>query len=70
MSKPPLPPAAVELLRRPNPSVMATLRADGTPAHYPGRPYPDRARARVSARIEVGRWHGWGELKDSDQAST
>ncbi|MFF8594794.1 PPOX class F420-dependent oxidoreductase [Streptomyces sp. NPDC015220] len=140
MSKPPLPPEAVELLRSPNPCVMATLRSDGAPVstptwylweegrvlisldegrvrlrhlrrdprvtltvlagddwythvtligrvvgmhaddgladidrlstHYTGRPYPDRVRARVSAWIEVDRWHGWGALKDSDQAST
>ncbi|CAL9349608.1 hypothetical protein SUDANB6_00438 [Streptomyces sp. enrichment culture] len=139
MSKPPLPPEAVDLLRRPNPCVMATLRSDGTPVstptwylwqdgrvlinldggrvrlkhlrrdprvtltvldkddwythvtligrvallqdddgladidriseHYTGEPYPDRVRARVSAWIEVERWHGWGALKDSDQAS-
>ncbi|CAM5291210.1 3-sulfolactaldehyde reductase [Streptomyces fumanus] len=31
VSKPPLPPEAVDLLRRPNPCVMATLRSDGTP---------------------------------------
>ncbi|MFF9624476.1 PPOX class F420-dependent oxidoreductase [Streptomyces griseosporeus] len=137
MSRPPLPPKAVELLGRPNPCVMATLRADGTPVstptwyvwddgrvlisldegrvrlkhlrrdprvtltvldadgwythvtligrvvemyedegladsdriarHYTGRPYGNRERARVSAWIEVDRWHGWGELKDTDQ---
>ncbi|MEU9347889.1 PPOX class F420-dependent oxidoreductase [Streptomyces sp. NPDC048278] len=140
MSKPPLTPEAVDLLRRPNPCVMATLRSDGTPVttptwylwddgrvlisldegrvrlkhlrrdprvtltvldgddwyshvtligrvveshddegltdidrlstHYTGKPYPERARARVSAWIEVERWHGWGAFKDSDQAST
>lgn len=32
MPTPPLPPDAVALLRRPNPAVMATLRADGAPA--------------------------------------
>ncbi|MDH6456257.1 MULTISPECIES: PPOX class F420-dependent oxidoreductase [unclassified Streptomyces] len=139
MSKPPLPPEAVELLSRPNPCVMATLRSDGTPVstptwylwedgrvlinldegrvrlkhlrrdprvtltvldgdnwythvtligrvietyedsdlvdidrlstHYGGRPYPNRVRARVSAWIEIERWHGWGEMKDNDQAS-
>ncbi|MEV7069813.1 PPOX class F420-dependent oxidoreductase [Streptomyces sp. NPDC091972] len=139
MSKPPLPPEAVELLRRPNPCVMATLRSDGAPVstptwylwedgrvlinldegrvrlkhlrrdprvtltvlagddwythitligrvtetyedtdltdidrlstHYGGRPYPNRVRGRVSAWIEVERWHGWGEMKDNDQAS-
>lgn len=31
MATPPLPSDAVELLRRPNPAVMATLRSDGTP---------------------------------------
>lgn len=140
MSKPPLPPEAVELLRRPNPCVVATLRADGAPVstatwylwddgrvlinmdegrvrlkhlrndpritltvladddwythvtligrvaemyedegltdidrlstHYTGNPYPARSRARVSAWVEVERWHGWGALKDSDQASS
>jgi PPOX class probable F420-dependent enzyme len=139
MSKPPLPPEAVDLLRRANPCVMATVRSDGTPVstptwylwedgrvlvnldegrvrlkhlrrdprvtltvldeddwythvtligrvaalldddgladidrlsrHYTGKPYPDRVRARVSAWIEVERWHAWGTLKDSDQAS-
>ncbi|USQ86704.1 PPOX class F420-dependent oxidoreductase [Streptomyces phaeoluteigriseus] len=139
MSEPPLPPEAVALLSRPNPCVMATLRADGTPvstptwyvwddgrilinldesrvrlkhlrrdprvtltvldgenwythvtligrvtelrddegladidrisSHYTGNPYPDRVRARVSAWIEVDRWHGWGAMKDSDQPS-
>ncbi|MER6084935.1 PPOX class F420-dependent oxidoreductase [Streptomyces sp. NPDC001833] len=140
MSKPPLPAEAQELLRRPNPAVMATLRSDGTPVstptwymwqdgrvllsldegrvrlkhlrrdprvsltvldgddwythvtligrveelredegladidriarHYTGKPYPDRVRARVSAWIEVDRWHGWGAHRDSDQAFT
>jgi PPOX class probable F420-dependent enzyme len=28
--------------------------------HYNGRPYPNRERGRVSARIEIDRWHGWG----------
>jgi PPOX class probable F420-dependent enzyme len=140
VSKPPLPSEADDLLRRPNPCVMATLRSDGTPVstptwyvwedgralisldegrvrlkhlrrdprvtltvldeenwythvtligrvvelkddegladidrlsrHYTGNPYPDRVRARVSAWIEVDRWHGWGALKDSDQSST
>ncbi|MFE6336421.1 PPOX class F420-dependent oxidoreductase [Streptomyces sp. NPDC057798] len=35
MSKPPLPDEAQELLRRPNPAVMATLRSDGTPVSTP-----------------------------------
>ncbi|MGA4984014.1 PPOX class F420-dependent oxidoreductase [Streptomyces cellulosae] len=138
MSKPPLPPEAQTLLRKPNPCVMATLRSDGTPVstptwylwedgrvlinmdegrvrlrhlrrdprvtltvldsdnwythvtligrvaemrddegladidrlsrHYSGDAYPDRERSRVSAWVEVERWHGWGALKDSDQS--
>lgn len=35
---------------------------------YLGKPYPQRDRRRVSAWIEVERWHGWGSLKDSSQA--
>ncbi|WP_326700490.1 PPOX class F420-dependent oxidoreductase [Streptomyces sp. NBC_01754] len=140
MSKPPLPSEAVELLRRPNPCVVATVRSDGAPVstatwylwddgrllinmdegrvrlkhlrddprvtltvladddwythvtlighvaemyddegltdidrlstHYTGKPYPERGRARVSAWVEVDRWHGWGSMKDSGQAST
>jgi PPOX class probable F420-dependent enzyme len=31
VATPPLPSDAVEMLRRPNPAVMATLRSDGTP---------------------------------------
>ncbi|MEV5829047.1 PPOX class F420-dependent oxidoreductase [Spirillospora sp. NPDC052242] len=38
--------------------------------HYTGDPYPDRTRARFNAWIRVDRWHGWGRLKDSDQASS
>jgi PPOX class probable F420-dependent enzyme len=33
--------------------------------HYTGRPYPDRTSPRVSARIEVERWHGWGAARQS-----
>jgi PPOX class probable F420-dependent enzyme len=130
---PPLPDRVVELLRRPNPAVMATLAADGRPVtvatwylldddgrvllnldagrarlkhirqdprvaltvlgddwythvsvqgrvvslvddedlrdidrlsrHYTGRPYSNRQRPRVSAYVEIDRWHGWGELR-------
>lgn len=28
--------------------------------HYTGRPYPVRDRPRVSVRVAVERWHGWG----------
>ena len=132
MPKPPLPPAALELLRKPNPAVVAVLMPDGQPmsvatwylldddgrvlvnmdaqrarvdwmrrdgrvsltvldgaawythvslrgrvvewrddpelvdidrlsTHYTGRAYPNRERPRVSALVEVERWHGWGE---------
>jgi hypothetical protein len=33
---------------------------DRLAVHYTGRPYRDRERGRVSAWIEVDRWHGWG----------
>ncbi|MBP0456771.1 PPOX class F420-dependent oxidoreductase [Streptomyces montanisoli] len=36
--------------------------------HYGGNDYPNRERARVSAWIDVERWHGWGALKDSGQS--
>ena len=32
--------------------------------HYNGKPYPNRERGRVSAWIEVDRWHGWGAAGD------
>ncbi|MFD5100934.1 PPOX class F420-dependent oxidoreductase [Streptomyces albidochromogenes] len=35
--------------------------------HYLGRPYTSRDRRRVSAWIEIDRWHGWGTLKDTRQ---
>ena len=28
--------------------------------HYTGGQYPNRERKRISAIIEVDRWHGWG----------
>ena len=134
MSTKPMPERVVDLLRRPNPAVMATVAADGRPVtvatwylleddgrillgldakrarlkhmradprlsltvlapdwythvslqgrvvsiaddvglrdidrlarHYTGDPYPNRKRARVSAHVEVERWHGWGELRE------
>ena len=138
MSKPPLPAEAVDLLNRPNPATVTTMRSDGAPVstptwylwedgralinmdedrvrlkhlrrdprvsltvldrddwythvtllgrvvetredegltdidrlahHYLGGAYPNRERGRVSAWIEVERWHGWGAMKDSDQS--
>jgi PPOX class probable F420-dependent enzyme len=32
--------------------------------HFTGRPYGVRGRARVSAWIEIDRWHAWGRLKN------
>lgn len=130
MPKPPLPDPVRELLSKPNPAVITTVRPDGQPVsvatwylldgdrilvnmdegrkrldylrkdprvsltaldeagwythvsvqgrvvemrddeglvdidrlatHYTGRPYRNRERGRVSAWIEVDRWHGWG----------
>ena len=131
----PLPPRIVDMLRRPNPAVMATVDGDGRPVtvatwylleedgrlmlgldatrarlkhmradprvsltalseaswytqvslqgrvvsivddvdlrdidrlsrHYTGNAYPDRERPRVTAHVEVDRWHAWGELRE------
>ncbi|MET8824469.1 PPOX class F420-dependent oxidoreductase [Streptomyces sp. NPDC004610] len=38
---------------------------DRLATHYVGKPYPDRVSPRFSAWIEVERWHGWGEQKES-----
>ncbi|WP_328886209.1 PPOX class F420-dependent oxidoreductase [Streptomyces sp. NBC_00316] len=35
--------------------------------HYMNNDYPMRDRDRVSAWIEIDRWHGWGTLKDNSQ---
>jgi PPOX class probable F420-dependent enzyme len=37
---------------------------DRLSAHYGGGPYPNRRSPRVSAWMEVQRWHGWGSAKD------
>jgi PPOX class probable F420-dependent enzyme len=130
MPRPPLPAELDAMLARPNPAVIATVRADGSPRsvatwyvweggrilvnmdggrrrlddlrgdprvsltvfdgdrwythvslrghvvsmvddedlsdidriarHYTGNPYPNRDNPRVSAWIEVERWHHWG----------
>ena len=36
---------------------------DRLSTHYGGGPYPVRDRARVSVRVEVDHWHGWGAAK-------
>lgn len=135
MPKMPMPERVVELLRLPNPAVMATVAADGRPVtvatwylfdddaqvllgldakrarlkhmhadprvsltvlahddwythvslqgrvvsitddvglrdidrlarHYTGRAYPNRKRPRVSAQVEIERWHVWGTLRE------
>jgi PPOX class probable F420-dependent enzyme len=139
MPKPPLPDEVQELLRKPNPSVIVSVRPDGQPVsvptwylwedgrvllnmdegrvrlghlrrdprlsltvldkdswythitligravdiredkgladidristHYAGGPYPERERARFTAVMEIERWHGWGEFRDSSQAT-
>ncbi|MBA2531624.1 MAG: PPOX class F420-dependent oxidoreductase [Nocardioidaceae bacterium] len=139
MPKPPLPEPVTELLGKPNPAVITTVRPDGQPVsvatwylldgervlvnmdegrkrldylrhdarvsltalaaddwythislqgrvvemrddegladidrlsqHYTGRPYPNRDRGRVSAWIEIDRWHGWGDTSDRPSRS-
>ena len=32
--------------------------------HYRGRAYPTRDRGRVTALVEVERWHGWGAARE------
>ena len=44
------------------------VQIDRLSQHYTGKSYPRRDRLRVSAWIEVDRWHGWGTLKDNDQS--
>jgi PPOX class probable F420-dependent enzyme len=31
--------------------------------HYEGGDYPHRDHSRVTARVEVDRWHGWGAAR-------
>ena len=33
--------------------------------HYTGKPYYMRENSRVSAWIEIDRWHAWGRLRDA-----
>ena len=37
---------------------------DRLSTHYTGKPYRVRNRRRVSAWIELDRWHGWGSVKN------
>ncbi|HLN76648.1 MAG TPA: PPOX class F420-dependent oxidoreductase [Nocardioidaceae bacterium] len=36
---------------------------DRLATHYTGKPYANRERGRVSAWIELERWHGWGSAR-------
>jgi len=38
---------------------------DRIASHYTGKPYSARNRPRVTARIDIDRWHGWGRFKNS-----
>jgi PPOX class probable F420-dependent enzyme len=37
---------------------------DRLSTHYGGGPYPNRDSPRVSALMQIDRWHGWGAAKD------
>jgi len=37
---------------------------DRISVHYTGNPYRVRDRARVSAWVDVDRWHGWGAARN------
>jgi PPOX class probable F420-dependent enzyme len=32
--------------------------------HYTGDSYPNRERPRVSAQVEIERWHAWGKIRE------
>ena len=38
---------------------------DRIATHYTGKPYRIRDRARVTALVDVDRWHGWGRLREA-----
>jgi PPOX class probable F420-dependent enzyme len=39
---------------------VSLVDIDRLSTHYGGGPYPDRDSPRVSAWMQVDRWHGWG----------
>jgi hypothetical protein len=41
-------------------SISAETRVS---THYDGEPYGNRNRPRVTARVEIDRWHGWGRFR-------
>jgi len=36
---------------------------DRISTHYDGEPYGVRNRPRITARVDIDRWHGWGRFK-------
>ena len=52
MSKPPLPEAAVAMLRKPNPAVITTLRRDGH--ERSGRAVPARETRQLRPQVSPG----------------
>ncbi|MHB8642278.1 MAG: PPOX class F420-dependent oxidoreductase [Gaiellaceae bacterium] len=53
MPKPPLPPEADEMLRKPNPAVIATLRGDGSP--HTAATWYDWDGSRVLVNMDASR---------------
>jgi PPOX class probable F420-dependent enzyme len=51
----------VELVDDPD---MADI--DRISQHYLGKPYSTRDRERISAWMDIDRWHGWGKLANTD----
>lgn len=39
---------------------------DRLAVQYTGKPYRSRERRRLSAWVEIDRWHGWGKLENTD----
>lgn len=42
---------------------VSLVDIDRLSTHYGGGPYPDRDSPRVSAWMQVDRWHGWGAAR-------
>ncbi|MEQ4208958.1 PPOX class F420-dependent oxidoreductase [Actinopolymorpha sp. B9G3] len=55
MPKPPLSPDVIELLKQPNPAVMATVRPDGTPVSVATWYLWDEERARILLNLDARR---------------
>ncbi len=67
MPRPPLPPHLLELLRRPNPSVIATLRPDGQPVTV-ATWYLLDAGDRILVNMDAGR-RRLGYIRQDPRAS-